>query len=144
MYKDIKEGDEVTDLRQKGMPIIKPSDKVYKVAKVKGEYPSREFVLESSEGEIRMVFESIGDTFVPCTPNTSSVDHPPHYTQEGTIECIDYIESFLSEEEFIGYLRGNIAKYLHRLRWKGKFKEDLGKAEWYIKKLKEFTKDKEL
>jgi len=44
---------------------------------------------------------------------TDMVNSPPHYGT-GVIECIDYIEDFLTKEEYIGYLRGNIAKYLHR------------------------------
>lgn len=62
-----------------------------------------------------------------------NVNHPAHYGN-GSIECIDYLEDFLTEEEFIGYLRGNIGKYLHRWRYKNGL-EDLRKAEWYLKKL---------
>lgn len=62
-----------------------------------------------------------------------NVNHPSHYGN-GSIECIDYLEDFLTEEEFIGYLRGNIGKYLHRWRYKNGL-EDLRKAEWYLKKL---------
>lgn len=61
------------------------------------------------------------------------VNNPSHYGQ-GKIECIEYIEDFLTREEFIGYLRGNIAKYLHRWRYKNGI-EDLRKAEWYQRKL---------
>lgn len=61
------------------------------------------------------------------------VNHPAHYGS-GSIECIDYIEDLLTEEEFIGYLRGNIAKYLHRWRYKNGL-EDLKKAEWYGSRL---------
>lgn len=64
------------------------------------------------------------------------VNSPPHYGQ-GKIECIDYIRDFLSEDEYIGYLRGNIAKYLHRWRYKNGV-EDLKKAEWYQKELVRF------
>ena len=60
---------------------------------------------------------------------SDNVNSPAHY-REGTIECIDYIEDFLSREEYIGYLRGNIAKYLHRWRYKNGL-EDLNKAQWY-------------
>ena len=58
-----------------------------------------------------------------------SVNNPAHYGA-GKIECIDYIEDFLTKEEYIGYLRGNIAKYLHRWRYKNGL-EDLKKAQWY-------------
>lgn len=63
-----------------------------------------------------------------------AVNKPPHYNN-GKIECIEYIEDFLTEEEYIGYLRGNIAKYLHRWRYKGKEGEDLKKAQWYLDRL---------
>jgi hypothetical protein len=62
-----------------------------------------------------------------------NVNNPPHYGR-GKIECIDYIQDFLTTEEYIGYLRGNIAKYLHRWRYKNK-QEDLLKAQWYLERL---------
>ena len=62
-----------------------------------------------------------------------NVNSPAHYGK-GAIECIDYIEDFLTNEEFIGYLRGNIAKYLHRWRYKNK-QEDLLKSQWYLDRL---------
>ena len=62
-----------------------------------------------------------------------NVNNPSHYGN-GTIECIKYIEDFLTEEEYIGYLRGNIAKYLHRFRYKNGI-EDLKKAQWYLAEL---------
>ena len=62
-----------------------------------------------------------------------NVNNPPHYGR-GSIECINYIEDFLTTEEYIGYLRGNIAKYLHRWRYKNG-QEDLLKAQWYLERL---------
>ena len=61
------------------------------------------------------------------------VERPQHYGQ-GEIECIDYIQDFLSYNEYCGYLRGNIAKYLHRWRYKNGL-EDLNKARWYMDRL---------
>ncbi len=62
-----------------------------------------------------------------------NVNNPKHYGQ-GDIECIDYIADFLSYDEYVGYLRGNIAKYLHRWRYKNGL-EDLKKAQWYLSRL---------
>lgn len=59
-----------------------------------------------------------------------NVNKPAHYGQ-GNIECIEYIKDFLTDEEYIGYLRGNIAKYMHRWRYKNGV-EDLRKAGWYL------------
>ena len=62
------------------------------------------------------------------------VNNPQHY-KNGQIESIDYIQDFLSKEEYRGFLRGNISKYLHRYNYKGKPLEDLKKAQWYLNKL---------
>tara|TARA_R100001443_G_scaffold112577_1_gene126177 strand:+ start:98 stop:328 length:231 start_codon:yes stop_codon:yes gene_type:complete len=62
------------------------------------------------------------------------VNHPAHYTADGGIECIDAIEATLTPEEFRGYLRGQVIKYVWRCNYKGKRLEDLEKAEWYLKK----------
>lgn len=62
-----------------------------------------------------------------------NVNNPSHYGQ-GKIEAIDYIKDSLTKEEYIGYLRGNIAKYLHRWRYKNGL-EDLKKAQWYLERL---------
>jgi len=68
------------------------------------------------------------------------VNHPEHYNQ-GTIECIDAIEAMLSQEEFVGYLRGNSLKYRWRFRYKNGI-EDLRKAEWYERRLLKVLEDK--
>ena len=61
------------------------------------------------------------------------VNHPQHYTN-GSVECIEAIESSMSAEEFKGYLKGNCIKYVWRYRDKGG-KEDLQKAQWYLDRL---------
>ena len=58
-----------------------------------------------------------------------AVNSPPHYNKGG-VECIEAIESMLTPEEFIGYLRGNSLKYRWRFRYKNGI-EDLYKARWY-------------
>jgi hypothetical protein len=61
------------------------------------------------------------------------VNHPSHYT-DGAIECIEAIESQQTLEEFRGYLKGNIVKYLWREKHKGST-ESLKKAQWYLDRL---------
>lgn len=70
---------------------------------------------------------------VDGTPVKDNVNNPSHYGQ-GKIEAIEYIRDSLTKEEYIGYLRGNIAKYLHRWRYKNGL-EDLKKAQWYLERL---------
>ena len=62
------------------------------------------------------------------------VNSPSHYNARG-IECIDAVEASMTEEEFQGYLKGNVLKYLWRYKYKGKPKEDLEKSRWYLNKL---------
>jgi hypothetical protein len=65
----------------------------------------------------------------------SAVNHPSHYNQGG-IECLDAIQAALSPEEFRGFLRGNVIKYLWRAPHKGG-SDDYKKAEWYLQRLLE-------
>ena len=59
-----------------------------------------------------------------------AVNHPEHYTQ-GDIECIDAIRAALTPEEFRGYCKGNVLKYVWRERNKGQ-NESLRKCIPYI------------
>jgi len=64
-----------------------------------------------------------------------NVNHPPHYRGENGVESIDAIEAALTQEEFKGFLKGNIIKYIFRSTRKGNEKEDLQKSAWYQKRL---------
>ena len=59
-----------------------------------------------------------------------NVNHPLHYTQ-GTFETIEIIKDILTPEEFKGYIKGNIIKYITRESHKNG-NEDLKKAQWYL------------
>ena len=59
-----------------------------------------------------------------------NVYNPQHYKQ-GKFECIEAIQSALTEEEFRGYCKGNAMKYIWRERHKGG-EESLQKAAWYL------------
>lgn len=61
------------------------------------------------------------------------VNRPEHYRQGG-LECIEAIEASMSREEFQGYLKGNIEKYVWRYRYKNGA-QDLHKARWYLDRL---------
>ena len=64
--------------------------------------------------------------------------NPPHYKNK-SIETIEVIKSQMTEAEFIGYLKGNIMKYIARMGIKIPTLEgartDVGKAHWYIEYL---------
>ena len=63
-----------------------------------------------------------------------NVNSPPHY-KSGEVECIDAIKASMPREQFIGYLKGNVIKYVWRMSYKGKPVEDLRKARWYLERL---------
>ena len=64
------------------------------------------------------------------------INNPAHYNT-GSMETINLIQEGMSYEEFLGYLKGNILKYVCRYRHKNKEDpvKDLMKAKWYIEKL---------
>lgn len=58
------------------------------------------------------------------------VERPQHYAEKD-IECIDAIRAQLTEEEWRGFLRGQVAKYNWRLGRKDAPAQDAGKLRWY-------------
>ena len=66
-------------------------------------------------------------------PKCSAVYSPAHYTTGG-IECIDAIKAALTAEEFRGFCKGNVLKYVWREQGKGQ-DQDLAKARWYLDRL---------
>lgn len=75
-----------------------------------------------------------------ATSKVDMVNHPQHYTAGAGIECIEAIEAQLTSEEYRGYVKGNIAKYLWREKHKGGT-ESLKKARWYLDRLIAFDED---
>lgn len=63
------------------------------------------------------------------------VNHPPHYNQ-GKFETIDIIEDIVAgyDDPVEAYLVGTTLKYLARAPFKGAKKQDLEKAEFYLKR----------
>lgn len=60
----------------------------------------------------------------------SNVNHPSHYNFNGK-ETIEIIKDFCTIDEYKGFLKGNILKYIHRYIHKNGI-EDLEKAKWYL------------
>lgn len=85
---------------------------------------------EDSGGDI--VAYRIQDCAENKTVQHDAVNHPAHYTA-GEIECIDAIRAALTPEEFRGYCKGNVLKYVWRERYKGG-DESLRKAGYYLNK----------
>ena len=64
---------------------------------------------------------------------SDAVNKPAHYNQ-GPIECIDAMQQILTPEEFRGFLKGNVFKYLWREKGKNGI-EDLRKGKDYYDRL---------
>lgn len=122
----------------KDIPAPEPEEPMTKV-KIKVT-PELEKVAKENPGIIEKSVEEALERFQPVEETNiaydDSVNHPSHYTQ-GTVECIDAIESSMTPEEFRGYLKGCLMKYIWRYQHKGGM-EDLKKARWYLDRLIKF------
>ena len=63
--------------------------------------------------------------------------NPPHYQVAGIPEAIDIMKHLMTQEQFKGFLWGNIIKYAYRYGRKGDEHDTAGKIEWYANRLKE-------
>lgn len=63
-----------------------------------------------------------------------------HYLKLG-IQPWDAMESWMTREEFVGFLRGNAIKYVARSGHKGNTLEDYQKARHYLDKLIQLLQD---
>ena len=64
---------------------------------------------------------------------SSNVDHPDHY-KSGNIECIDAMLDVYGISATYDFCLLNAFKYIWRAQQKGKEKEDIQKAVWYLNK----------
>ncbi len=72
------------------------------------------------------------------TTKKEEVNHPKRYGGDVTYECIKVLEAWLTEEQYKGFLRGNILKYLCRVGKKDNEVHELRKARFYLDKYIEF------
>lgn len=64
---------------------------------------------------------------------TNDKINPSHY-QKYPLQMIENMQNSTTHDEFKGYLKGNIMKYISRYQDKAGV-EDLKKADWYLNKL---------
>ena len=80
--------------------------------------------------------------------HVEKVNHPQHYGGDTTYEVIKVLKAWLTPEEYIGFLKGNVIKYDARSAKKGSMLEDVRKAQWYQNELAvalaEFCKEKKI
>lgn len=68
------------------------------------------------------------------------VNHPSHYGGDTTYEVIKVLRAWLTPDEYVGFLKGNVIKYNARARLKGGA-EDYAKAKWYQDELDRFARE---
>lgn len=95
-------------------------------------YPNKETCIVDSEldGEVEAVMAGL--TKVDYSPI-----NPSHYQVAGIPEAIDIMKHLMTQEQFKGFLWGNIIKYAYRYGRKGDEHDTAGKIEWYANRLKE-------
>ena len=68
------------------------------------------------------------------------INHPQRYGGDTTYECVKVLKSWMNEDEYRGFLRGNCLKYLCRVGKKDEIVQELEKSKWYLEKLIESYK----
>lgn len=63
------------------------------------------------------------------------VNHPSRYGGDTTYECIKVLKAWMTPDEYKGFLRGNVIKYICRVGKKDEIVQELKKAKWYLEKL---------
>lgn len=63
--------------------------------------------------------------------SSDNVNHPAHYQDQTSLECIEAMEIVLGEDGLVKFCIGNAFKYLWRYSHKNG-SEDLEKAAWYL------------
>lgn len=64
---------------------------------------------------------------------TDTVNHPNHYCQEGSMECIDEMVAVFGKSMTMNFCLLNVWKYRKRALFKNG-EEDMKKSDWYMKK----------
>lgn len=81
----------------------------------------------------------VSDEPAETIPEPDMVNHPSHYCQEGSMECIDEMIAVFGREAVMNFCLLNVWKYRKRAVFKNGA-EDLKKSDWYMKKYIELNK----
>lgn len=90
-------------------------------------------LLEASAPGGRVLRRNLTET--PASPPTQAFDaviRPSHYNQSDDIECIDAMVAAFGIDAVCEHCRITAFKYLWRYNHKGRAKEDIDKAIWYL------------
>lgn len=101
--------------------------------------------LETDNSKLKVMLAKAQVDFIKQegAPESDMVNEPPHYRQHA-MECFDEMVEVFGVEAAKSYCKCAAWKYRYRAPYKGKFKEDNAKADWYLKKLSELDDEKYL
>lgn len=124
---DIREGDKVKGIINEN-PVL--------------EVNTKDLQHLSEHFDFNIVDKNIGQP--ELEPASDMVNHPSHYADTDLpAEVIDIIEPTIKNyPSEVGYHIGNVIKYLLRAPYKNNLKEDVEKAEFYLKRAKDILEDK--
>ena len=74
--------------------------------------------------------------------NKMNIEENKHHLLWGDTQSIELIEDFLSKEEYIGFLKGNILKYQLRIGKKDDVAKELKKIQDYTNELNKMLNEK--
>ena len=71
---------------------------------------------------------------------SDDVNHPSHYCQDGSMECIDEMVALFGIKAVMNFCLCNVWKYRKRALYKNG-EEDMKKSDWYMKKFCELKEE---
>lgn len=94
--------------------------------------------------DIKTLEEALQEAENSSSPPESAIDPPHYFGADNDIQCIDAIRESMSIQEFKGYLKGTVYKYIWRAGKKRQSTEltDLRKAQWFMNYLVHFSEAK--
>lgn len=97
---------------------------------------NRDLEVENSKLKVMLAKAQVDFVKQEGASESDMVNEPPHYRQHA-MECFDEMVEVFGVEAAKSYCKCAAWKYRYRAPYKGKFKEDNAKADWYLKKLSE-------
>ena len=99
---------------------------------------SRQLEIENAKLKAMLAKAQVDFVKQEGASESDMVNEPPHYRQHA-MECFDEMVEVFGVEAAKSYCKCAAWKYRYRAPYKGKFKEDNAKADWYLKKLSELS-----
>jgi hypothetical protein len=94
-------------------------------------------MVEKQKIDREKIYAMLLETMGQWEDSKDNVNHPSHYEQSTSIECIEAMEFTFGPLAEYGFCICNAFKYIWRHKHKNG-EEDLKKADWYLKKAREF------